>query len=594
MENNYRMSPSGFWVPVRESRESEDEASGPSVEGFGEAGTQFAAPGADVSGSVAPPSERGMANAYRMSELGLWVPVGEVRDWEKQASSPPIEDFREGRRQFAAPGTDASGSVAPDDEATRHAATDDEAREASYLKGLRRMRRYLTDPIDPTLPLHVQKGLRRIEDYVCQDLDREIRKLERKAKLRKYREAGGEAHLEKFRAWVEEEHPRDEFGRFTDKELERRAWWQRKWLAEAAQFLAQRERSGFRQFFGADMHGPPTPEEEQLRRKAAVVMDTKNWILDESGNLHSVAGLAAKGLSRPRYTGPAMRAMTPDDKEAFARNAQQRKELERDEAWRSTFQKTLLNANPTFPADWNMLELVRLRQEAEDADRLLSMSVGQRLGLHALEWLIWELAIGGAGQFVGAARLGGGVPNPERALNFLKKNPKAVEEALARNFESQVGKSISAAERAQLDAAWKKLLPEVETSLTKQVAGVPRPPNPFIKGKIPLLGTRDTGVRRATALEIDMVQRTGKGTLDWTAEEIAYIKRNGRLPEDIVGHHINNVAQFPEWAGDPRNVKFVRGQRGNLDQHGGNFRNPTMGPLIDRHVLFLELLEGDH
>jgi hypothetical protein len=35
-------------------------------------------------------------------------------------------------------------------------------------------------------------------------------------------------------------------------------------------------------------------------------------------------------------------------------------------------------------------------------------------------------------------------------------------------------------------------------------------------------------------------------------------------------------------AGDPRNIQFVRGQTGNLEEHGGNFQNPTMGPLIDR------------
>jgi hypothetical protein len=469
MENNYRMSPLGFWVPVREARDWEEQASGPPVKGFGEAGRQFAVPGAYASGSPALPTDRGMGNAYRMSELGFWVPVGEVREWEKRASSTQVEDFREDRRQFAAPGADASGSGAPGTDATPRDATDDEAGDASYLKGLRQMRRYLTDPIDPTLPPHVQRGLQQIEDYVCQDLDREIRKLERKAKLRKHREAGAEVHLEKFKAWVEEEHPRDELGRFTNKELERRAWWQRKWLAEAAQLLAQRERSGFRQFFGADMHSPPTPEEEHLRRKAGVVMDTKNWILDESGKLYSVAALAAMGLSRPRYTGPVMRAMTPADKEAFERNEQRRKELEKDEAWRSTFQKTLLSANPTFPADWDLLERVRLRQVAADADELLSMSLGQRLGVQALEWLIWELAIGGAGQFVGTARLAAGVPNPERALNFLNRNPEAVERALARNLESQVGRSITATERAQLDAAWKKLLPEVEVGLKDAV-----------------------------------------------------------------------------------------------------------------------------
>jgi hypothetical protein len=162
MENNYQMSPLGFWVPVRESRDSEDEACSTPVEDSAEAGRQFAAPGAYASGSAAPPTDRVMANAYRMSELGFWVPVDEVRDWEKQASSPSVEDFREGRRQSAAPGVYASSSVTPGADATRRDATDDEASEASLLKGYRRMRRYLTEPIDPTLPPHVQKRLRQM------------------------------------------------------------------------------------------------------------------------------------------------------------------------------------------------------------------------------------------------------------------------------------------------------------------------------------------------------------------------------------------------------------------------------------------------
>jgi GHH signature containing HNH/Endo VII superfamily nuclease toxin len=109
--------------------------------------------------------------------------------------------------------------------------------------------------------------------------------------------------------------------------------------------------------------------------------------------------------------------------------------------------------------------------------------------------------------------------------------------------------------------------------------------NPHIEGLTPQAGARGTGVARATRLEVELVQQTGKGTVEWTAEEIAFIKENGRLPPGTVGHHINNVAEFPEWAGDPRNIKFVRGQAGNLAEHGGNFQNPTTGPLIDRQIL---------
>lgn len=116
----------------------------------------------------------------------------------------------------------------------------------------------------------------------------------------------------------------------------------------------------------------------------------------------------------------------------------------------------------------------------------------------------------------------------------------------------------------------------------------PRPtrvPNPHLEGKTPMPGSRGTGVSRAAAQEVELVKRTGKGTLDWTPEEIEYINKTGQLPDGIVGHHINNVAQFPEWAGDPRNIKFVRGQTGNLAEHGGNFQTPTTGSLIDRRAM---------
>jgi hypothetical protein len=122
----------------------------------------------------------------------------------------------------------------------------------------------------------------------------------------------------------------------------------------------------------------------------------------------------------------------------------------------------------------------------------------------------------------------------------------------------------------------------------RQVAGLPRQPNPHIKGKIPLDGTRTTGVQRASALEVKLVRLTGKGTMNWTPEEIALIKKTGKLPKGIIGHHINNAAEYPEWAGDPRNIQFVRGQSENLKKHGGAFQNRTQGPLIDRQAMINE------
>jgi YD repeat-containing protein len=63
------------------------------------------------------------------------------------------------------------------------------------------------------------------------------------------------------------------------------------------------------------------------------------------------------------------------------------------------------------------------------------------------------------------------------------------------------------------------------------------------------------------------------------------------LSNTQVGHHTNSVSPFEDWAADPRNIQFVRGQEANRQEHvnqqgrPGAFQNPTMGPLIDRQAM---------
>ena len=243
MENNYRMSELGFWVPVRDSREWVP------VEDFAEAENQPRHDKRDARPASSDPPSAGMANNYRMSQSGFWVPV-------ERASSPPVEDFGEAKslrqdnrreacpvslatannfrmsesgfwvpvKQPSSPPTqnfrEARSPTCQDKRSTRRASldADDRAAEARLLKELRWMRRYMTEPDDPSLRPHVQKGFRHIEDYICQDIDAEIRQLEHKAKRRKYREAGAGTQLERFAAvWREEDHPRDDDGRFKNK-----------------------------------------------------------------------------------------------------------------------------------------------------------------------------------------------------------------------------------------------------------------------------------------------------------------------------------------------------------------------------------------
>jgi hypothetical protein len=158
----------------------------------------------------------------------------------------------------------------------------------------------------------------------------------------------------------------------------------------------------------------------------------------------------------------------------------------------------------------------------------------------------------------------------------------------------QPAPNVPVRDRGQFGRPFNRNQPEIfpEDEIARQawiaqqdnLAAAANQANPHLAGRTPLAGTRGTGVSRATAAEVDLVRRTGAGTIEggWTPTEIQFIQQTGRLPDGIVGHHINNVAQFPEWAGDPRNIRFVRGQAGNLAEHGGNFQNSTIGPLIER------------
>ncbi|MGZ3759794.1 MAG: RHS repeat-associated core domain-containing protein [Mucilaginibacter sp.] len=81
--------------------------------------------------------------------------------------------------------------------------------------------------------------------------------------------------------------------------------------------------------------------------------------------------------------------------------------------------------------------------------------------------------------------------------------------------------------------------------------------------------------------EKELVLETGQGTRRWTKAETEELKTTGKV-KGYHGHHINSVNGSPELAGDPNNIEFVKGAKENLRKHGGNFKNQTRGPLINR------------
>lgn len=94
---------------------------------------------------------------------------------------------------------------------------------------------------------------------------------------------------------------------------------------------------------------------------------------------------------------------------------------------------------------------------------------------------------------------------------------------------------------------------------------------------------RRSAVRNAWKQERVLVQETGQGTREWTRAEKKELEMKGKV-KGYQGHHINNVKDHPEMAGDPNNIKFVRAGSEHLAEHHGNYRNATSGALIDRTV----------
>ncbi len=98
--------------------------------------------------------------------------------------------------------------------------------------------------------------------------------------------------------------------------------------------------------------------------------------------------------------------------------------------------------------------------------------------------------------------------------------------------------------------------------------------------KISVNTSRRTAVKKAWKQETKMVKSTGKGTRDWTKGEAKQLLNNGKV-KGYQGHHINSVKGSPLLAGNPNNIRFLTPQE-HLFTHGGNWRNPTSGNLLNR------------
>ena len=93
---------------------------------------------------------------------------------------------------------------------------------------------------------------------------------------------------------------------------------------------------------------------------------------------------------------------------------------------------------------------------------------------------------------------------------------------------------------------------------------------------------RRQAVKDAWKAEAELVKKTGHGTRDWSKSEIRELLETGKV-KGYEGHHINNVNNHPELAGNPNNITFVNKSE-HLSKHCGNYRKETHGYLLDRTI----------
>ncbi len=75
-----------------------------------------------------------------------------------------------------------------------------------------------------------------------------------------------------------------------------------------------------------------------------------------------------------------------------------------------------------------------------------------------------------------------------------------------------------------------------------------------------------------------------------TMEQIEYIRAYGKLPSDFQIHHVKNVANYPDLAGDYSNLEMLS-REAHQAIHDGAFQNATVAPS-DTYVDLVQVLAG--
>lgn len=96
-----------------------------------------------------------------------------------------------------------------------------------------------------------------------------------------------------------------------------------------------------------------------------------------------------------------------------------------------------------------------------------------------------------------------------------------------------------------------------------------------VEEKKALNKARVNAVKQAWVNECDLVAQ-GKCTRQWSEAELAELSVRGRVA-GYPGHHMYNVNDYPQYAGDPNNIQFLTTKEHIAGAHNNHTRSATNG-----------------
>lgn len=105
-----------------------------------------------------------------------------------------------------------------------------------------------------------------------------------------------------------------------------------------------------------------------------------------------------------------------------------------------------------------------------------------------------------------------------------------------------------------------------------------------------LARARQSAVRHAWKEEQARVKE-GLGTRDWTVSQQKELLERGSV-KGYDGHHMKSVSEYPEYAGDSRNIQFLTETEHFEGAHQGSYHNLTNG-YYDPEAQTMNKFDGD-